>query len=283
MAKLAILRTAVAPGGDVYSLQAGGRIVRHGNPKKNDSHVEIVYVAGERLDALWVSRTSALHAVGKRYHTNASGTWRKEKVAGSKLLALWGTSDEELWAGDIAGAVLARTATGWEPVDVGLFDDDKLIYAIHGTSSKSMYVAGDDAVAHFDGTAWAAVEVPDGCCYLDVLALSPERVIVVGRDGPNYFEGAGIALKRIGGISAETDEDFYAVAARGDDIYIATGARLLVWDGKQGRDAIPAIAGDYLSCLSVSSNGDVVAAGCIDGVHVLDGERWTVLPGLPSA
>lgn len=284
MAKLEILQCAVGPKGDVYSLQTGGRIVRHGNPKTKDTRVEVVYEARERLDGLWVSPTGALHAVGKRYHTNAGGIWRKELVPVADdldiLLAVWAPDDDTVWVGSEEGEVLCRRDGVWKAIPVGLPKADNFIYAIRGTTSGEVYVTSDEGVAYFDGTKWQKAKLSSTHHYLDVLPRNGAPSIVVGRDGPILFAGKSARLERVKDISGDPTEDFYSVAERGKDVYIATGSRLLAWNGKTVRDAIAAAPDDgpYLSCLYVASNGDVVAATSATGVHIFDGRGWTFSP-----
>lgn len=284
---LEILQTAVGPKGDVYSLQTGGRVVRHGNPKTNDARGEVVYEGKERLDGLWVSPSGALHAVGKRYHTNAGGKWRQEKVplrdAYSILLSVWAPSDDEVWVGSEEGDVLRLRDGKWTAMTTGLPTEGNFVYVIRGDArGGAVYVGSDEGVAYFDGKKWHAVKMPARCFYQDVLVRQREPSFIVGRDGPNLFAGKGTAWKAVKGLTDDASEDFYSVAGRGKDVYIATGARLIAWNGKTARDAIAPSAKGYLSCLYVSSNDDVVAATSSKGVYASAGEDWTFYPALPA-
>lgn len=287
MAKVEIFMTAVAPSGAVYSLQTGGRVVRHGNPKTKDRRVEIVHVAREKLSGLWVSPSGALHVVGAHYFTNASGKWKRESVPVrdefDELLAVWAPSDDEVWIGTEEGEVLRRKGGTWEAVDVGLAGDGNFIYAIRGAGPNCIYVMSDQGVGYFDGKKWRRLKPSRSCCYLDALVRSNGHVTIVGRDGPHFFEGSGAKLAAVKGISSDASEDFYAIAGRGKDVYIATGERLLRWNGKKAVDAIPAAAetAPYLECMYVASNNDIVAAGSATGVHIFDGRAWIFSPALP--
>ena len=284
---LEILQVAVAPKGDVFSLQTGGRIVRHGNPKTGDAKAEVVYEGRERLDGFFVSASGAIHAVGKRYHTNARGKWHAERVPLADdltvMIAVWAATDDDVWVGSEEGEVLRRRGDVWSAVKTGLPGDGNMIYVIRGTKNGGAYVGSDEGVAYFDGKKWAVAKLARTCLYQDVLVREKEPCLFVGRDGPNLFAGHGTSWKPVKGLTSDASEDFYSVAARGKDVFIATGERLLAWDGRKVRDALPPDVKGYLNCMYVASNGDVVAATSSKGVYAsTNGKDWTFHEARPA-
>ena len=278
MAMLEILRTAVGPDGDVFAPDWWS----HRAPRQSEDERP---KAGARLRGQGAAR----RALGrpkrrdprrrKRYHTNASGRWRKEVLPLeddlSALNSVWAPSDDDVWVGSEDGEVLHLVNGEWISVDIGIPKDGNVIYAIRGLRSGVVYVASDNGVAFFDGKKWQKAKMPGtDCIFLDVLPRENEPCLVVGRDGPNLFAGKGTRWTSIEGLTKDPNEDFTCLAERGGSVFIATGDRLLEWDGRKARDAIPAAAEDepYLGILSCASNGEVLVASTDHGVYVSTGK-----------
>lgn len=150
----------VAANGDCFTVEtrglratkAKGLVVRYPNPfAKNAGPAELLYSSSDALNALWCHPSGALHVVGKRYHTNASGTWKASKLA-DELRHVWGTGDT-LWAA--SPEKLWRHTGTWSEVTC---PRDGNYVAIAGTSPTDVYVADEDgALLRFDGKSWKRV------------------------------------------------------------------------------------------------------------------------------
>lgn len=230
------IASAITPNGDVYLLEGGGRIVRAGNALTGDRRAEVVYLAKERLDAMYASEDGALHAVGARYHTNAGGTWRKEKIGRQNQrgtsTAVWADARGNVVTGDCS-EVVHRTPDGtWTSAPFGAPTrrPPATVHAIGGRRHDDLYAVGG-AVAHFDGESWAPLTMPAPALYLDACPRS-DHTLIVGRAEGQLFVARGREVEL---VYKDPKLSFFGVAATDELVYLATGGPLYAWDGRELR------------------------------------------------
>lgn len=104
---------AIGPSGTIFGVsRERGRsaVVQYGRTAK------ALYSTPDNIHALWVTATGVIHAAGKKHHTNAGGEWHVPKWKTNKFridaYALWGTSDDDLWAGGVDGQIHHFDGTG---------------------------------------------------------------------------------------------------------------------------------------------------------------------------
>jgi len=129
---------------------------------------------------------------GHAYHWSggAACTWLEEPTpVQSNLVAVWGSSATDVWAGGFSG-LLHWNGTAWsQVVVVGLSDE---VVSISGTSANDVLAATfTGRVFHFDGTHWAEVHVPQRITY-GSLSVTNADVWFAGQ--PN---NSGPAIQRL--------------------------------------------------------------------------------------
>ncbi len=130
--------------------------------------------------------------------------------AETTFFGVWGASPDDVWAvGQTQGgsgppALWRRTDGTWAAFDAGLPSEDGDVYfKVHGTSASDVWLVGSAGTsAHWDGTAWSAVETGHPTAPLLTVDTSGERPIAVGG------AGNGIVLEYDGSAWLDVSPDF---------------------------------------------------------------------------
>ena len=144
------------------------------------------------------------------------GGWRSFTVEDSgRVLSLWGSSNNDVWAVGERGLVLHYNGHQWGPVRDAEATGDLL--RVTGRSRRDVWAVGAREVIHFDGAHWGRLPLPAGTTGRDVAGTWPDDVWVVGSGGVQRYHGGAWASVDAQ-ISAPT-----GVWSDGDEVWV-TGA-----------------------------------------------------------
>jgi hypothetical protein len=192
----------------------------------------------------------------------AAGTpfcWLNPRPQGDALLGLWASGPADAWAVGPASAI-AR----WDGRSLSLLPLPTAapLRAVWGSAPDDVWAVGD-AVLHFDGATWRAVDAPAGP-WLAIAGRARDDAWMVGAAGAAArFDGAAWRA-----VATGSADDLTAVSVAGPGEVWAAAARggaLLRFDGTSwapaGRVALRATA-----ALAAAGPGEVWAAGEPDPV-----------------
>lgn len=177
------------------------------------------------------------------------------------LVALWGTSGSDLWAGGgLNGQVFHFDGTTWTSYTTQSVE----VTDLWGSSSTDVYAAGIFGLSHFDGSTWSAVTDPVAADAEGVYGFAADDVWVVGDFGTlAHFDGASWTSQ------LPDDEDFNADhvkiwGAAPDDVWaVGDFGSISHWNGSSWSQTL---VGDfpynpYLNAVHGSSAADVWVVG----------------------
>lgn len=268
----------LAADASVYSVERGGglaRVLSH-----TASKATCLYETKDKLAAVWASPSGALHAVGKSYHTNRTGSWSTTKlpVAGFRI---WGHSDDDLFVGGLDGALLRGRGEAWTT----LAELGDLITGI----------AGGDGVAYVAGYGFLRRIVGDTIHEHAVAGNSSphlQDVICIGAatyycSTDSVFVETTAETKKLATID---DDELYGVGVGTSGVVAHAGSRLLrladdrlVEYRTNDDNALMVQRATYST--AITSNGSRIVAGGARSVLVDDGDglvEWPAL-GAPAA
>lgn len=108
-------------------------------------------------------------------------TWEKSYPVGNDLNALWGTTDQDIYAAGKGGVILHYTGTSW----TGDSKTANTLYSLWGSASDNVYAAGNGIILHYIGGPWS----PQGNAVNVLYALwgsSASNIFAVGSSGSIY-------------------------------------------------------------------------------------------------
>jgi hypothetical protein len=266
---------ALAPDGRVYSItRARGvsYVVAHAADQARS-----VYETPDTLRGLWVSPSGAIHAAGKKHHTNASGAWASKPTNAAPIYALWGAADDDVFAGSADGELVRWRGGAW----AAIAQLAETIFGVHGTGAGDVHVCGDGLLAHFDGTAVTARDLPSGAHCLQAVCCSAAETWLCATSG--LYRHAGTRTAR---VAAWDDGELYAVGIGAAGVFVQASAQVLRLDGDHfvvAHDgaALMVKQAEYATCMT--GNGSRVVAGGARSVLVNDGAGFVEWPALELA
>ncbi len=106
-----------------------------------------------------------------------------------RLTAVWGSSNESVWAVGDHGVILHYDGSGWTPVNSGTTND---LLDIWGTGDDNVYVVGRQVLLHWDGARWASQIDTLGASLSGIHGLAADNIIAVGYpDAIIRYNGTG--------------------------------------------------------------------------------------------
>lgn len=126
---------------------------------------------GSQVDfnAVWVPPNGRPYVVGggavpnpgRLFHMLADGGWDNEVPAGTfGLNAVWGSSDDDVWAAGRRGALLHfRRDAGWDTVDAGTGEDFLSIWGA-GDGGNVFFATYGGTIVRFDGLDFIDTHLP---------------------------------------------------------------------------------------------------------------------------
>jgi hypothetical protein len=198
------------------------------------------------------------------------------------IVAMWGVSDDDLWALGHA-SVSHRTAAGWTTTDLSGFlpELESGLESIWGTSSDDVWITGWGLALHWDGTAWKSSAVPFQFGQSTLWGSGPSDYYCGGEEGLFHYDGSswthlfgGIAWPEdgdeIAGVWGSSASDVWAITtAFGQEDF---GSKIFHFDGKSWTISGQFAQGRFWS-LSGTGPNDVWAGGEALALH-WDGIAW---------
>jgi hypothetical protein len=187
------------------------------------TEVTSILVAVPPLIAIWGSSPQDIFAVGDEgammHYDGFSWTAMTSGVSNS-LYTVWGTGPSEVFAAGSDGTILFYDGSSWTPMDSGT---DEYIWAIWGTGSVNIFAAGGNGIFHFDGESWSLYDnMPTRM--LCLTGDSPVRAFAAGAAGTLMsYDGADWSR-----LSSGPLVDFSSVwGSSGTDVYVGGGGGYL--------------------------------------------------------
>jgi hypothetical protein len=198
----------------------------------------IAFTEQDSYGGMWLSPSGAyfLSGVLGTAATNVSQKFVRTRVTTSKLFAIWGLSDEDVYTVGSEGACHRFDGKRWNDMSLAAKLD---LHCIHGTSPSNLVAVGSGVVARWNGTQWTKVsDLPDALC---VHVADDTRAYIGTRDGA--FRLTGDKIERLEGAVTS----YFAVTAWRGDIYFATRtAGLFGLEGDTLVSLRPQTAGSHL-------------------------------------
>jgi hypothetical protein len=220
-------------------------------------------------------------------HRYRGGSWSEITPSGGDgLKAMWGVSDDDVFAVGFGGQILHFDGSSWSDVPSGTLAP---LHAIWGTSANDIFAVGNSGtVLHYDGAMWRPETNPP--------ALTSERLLAVWGTGDEAFavgEGGAI-LHRVNGawsarslraplVSPEPPVLVGVWGARANDVFaVSEGGKILHWNGRQWRALKRPSSGGLRAIAGVDAR-HVLAVGQGGGIERYSGSAWSEVDVLPTA
>jgi hypothetical protein len=146
--------------------------------------------------------------------------WKAARTPATMLDAVWAASATDIWLAGQQGAngvLLRGDGAKWTAVDVSSVLAAPQFSDVAGTSSKDVWVASGQALAHFDGTSWSYMG--DGLYVDHVQAFAPDDAWFTDVGELRHWDGQslGYASTRTGMITgvAGSPHDVWAFGSHG--------------------------------------------------------------------
>jgi uncharacterized protein YjdB len=188
-----------------------------------------------------------------------------------RALAIWGTSDTDVYVVGDFTEVRHYDGTSWTPMG-GTFGG-----AVWGTSATDVYMMGwTGTILHHDGTSWSSMESGTGSTLNAVWGASPRDVYAVGDagaivryDGSSWSDMASGTFENLAGVWGMSTTDVYAVGSSGT---------ILHYDGTSWSAMASGPSADFTAVWGTSAT-DIYAVGrWPDDVLHYDGTTWNTMP-----
>ncbi len=175
-----------------------------------------------------------------------TGTGYLPENAG-KLVAIWGSSSTDIWAGGYDGTLLHGDGTNWE---LTVAPSPMCIHDIHGrswddvyTTSGTVYGSAGYAIMRFNGDAWAnATDEGSTTCFStavwenssdDVYAILNDTSLFVGLSPLLlHFDGSDWTSAHFEALAGYYDGYFYSMTgAPGGNLFVVGDEKTAKFDG----------------------------------------------------
>ncbi|ABC30083.1 hypothetical protein HCH_03328 [Hahella chejuensis KCTC 2396] len=198
--------------------------------------------ADTQLNAMWMSPEGNLWVVDRsgNAYTDADVTfptppqpsfrykklaadkdWNVTYVANNLLQAVWGTSNNDVWASSFRGQAYHWDGQCWSEHDIG-----NVSTAMDGSGPDDIYIVGyHGKIHHYDGQTWKQIPYPDhlpeGEVFTDVKVISESEVYICGRSGDLLKGNAKDGFVDIG----SPEYTWYGIGCLNERIFLAGGSK----------------------------------------------------------
>ena len=162
-----------------------------------------VLPVNQTLRAVWMAADGQAFAVGNAglvLHFNGYFWVPMYTQTSPTLLGVWGSGVNDVFAvgGDAgAGEIHHFDGSTWSAMTVPA--GVNTLRGVFGFSASEVYAVGDDAVLHYDGTAWTALVPPLANPWRAVWGSSPTDLVIVGEGGQILqYDGASFTTASVG-------------------------------------------------------------------------------------
>jgi hypothetical protein len=195
--------------------------------------------------------------------------WTVPGPSASSLLAIWGSSDDDVWVVGESEQALHWNGTAWSAFDLPPSPTGSAVGldAIWGSGPADVWATGYGMV-HWDGAVWSLVSTPDGRGYGSLSGTGPADVWALGSGAPpdNSAHWDGHSWTP---ITIPYATSIWAAAP--DDVWVV-GNGTSHWDGHVWTTS--AVLGAGSTVVWGSGSTDVWAAGT--DIWHWDGVTWSV-------
>jgi uncharacterized protein YjdB len=189
-----------------------------------------------------------------------------------RALAIWGTSDTDVYAVGDFSEVRHYDGTGWNAMG-GWFGG-----AIWGTSAGDIYLMSwNGTILHYDGSSWSEMESGTGSTLRGVWGVSPIDVYAVGEagvilhyDGSTWNEMQSGTFEDLDDVWGTSSTDVYAVGNAGT---------ILHYDGTSWSAAVGGLSADVTAVWGTSATDIYAVTQWPDMILHYDGANWNAMPG----
>jgi hypothetical protein len=187
------------------------------------------------------------------------------------MVAVWGTSPDNVIGVGPRGTILRKGEVGWSPQSSPTQAD---LLAVWGTGASDVWVVGAGGTAlHFDGLSWSQIPTGVGFDLRGVWGSAPDDVFAVGDGGFVHWNGVEFSP-----IDVLHSDMLTGIHGSGGAFAVATGAdgKVLVYEGGQWVASF-VTEGTPLRAAWTAPTGFAVVAGDDNSVHVRSGGAWQAL------
>ena len=242
---------------------------------------------GSRSTDVWLRKWGIDSEVsrwdGKRWVPLGSGvgaSWQPSDIYPSTTInAIWGASDDDVWAVGVQGQILRFDGKRWRAFDGGTRANLEHVW---GSGPNDVWASGAAGLLHWDGARWKLITTSAGDAQLeDVWGLDACHAWAVG--------AAGTILRRDcagwAPVASGVNLNLYGVGGSGpDDVWVVGDAGTILHAAGQGAATkVPAPTKSMLFSVWAASARDAWAVGTQGTILRWDGEAWRAFPGgVPS-
>ncbi len=199
--------------------------------------------------------------------------WKEFQRGSMNLKAIWGSSQDNIFAVGWDGFILHNDGTGWTPFDYSQFPSyimETHFRCIWGTSENDIFIGGNDGmILHYDGIKWEKMETGVQKAIYGIWGSSGSNVFAVGYSFVLHYDGekwdnVNIAAQGLlDAIWGSSDSDIFIAGDRGIIFH---------YDGETWTQ-MESNTGESLRSLWGTGPANVFAAGKSVIVH-WDGNTW---------
>lgn len=194
------------------------------------------------------------------------------KEVNSDLLAIWGTSDADLFAVGQAGLIMHYDGRAWIRMESGTM---MILHDVSGSSSNRVFAVGmGGALLGYDGKAWKPVEASLAGTFYGIWTAPEGTAFVVGTGGTIlHFDGKQWQQMSSGVTNGLLD----VWGSSGTDVFaVGNHGTILHYDGHEWSGMKSPVT-TLLRGVSGVSKSCVYAVGDEGVVLQYDGHGWRVL------
>lgn len=197
-------------------------------------HVAAVFVL-----SLLVACNDSGQAPGSDDPTNnnpsADFPWRSmESGTTNDLLAIWGSSANNVYAVGENGTILHYDGSRWSAEDIGGIIPD--FTDVWGSAPDNIYVTGPHGTYHYDGNTWekvtSLIEVDPASTMISVWMSSPTDIYLLSSYNQIYYSNNGTNWVKVHDNPIGTGGDLYKIRGTGGSDIYAIGNYPVHFDGE---------------------------------------------------
>lgn len=201
--------------------------------------------------------------------------WRQEFTSSRRLLGVWGSAPDDIFAVGDGGTVLHYNGTDWGGMTS---NTTASLTAVWGSSGTDVFAVGfGGTIIYYNGLGWSPMTSGTGNDLLAIWGSSGSDIYAVGEAGTVlYFNGTNWSTIAIGisnwlwGVWGSASNDVYAVGDNG---------RILNYNGSIWT---PMTVGSTRFMSIWGTSGIDIFAGTIDGhIRHYAGSAWDDMTGVP--
>jgi len=145
-----------------------------------------------------------------------------------ETLTVWGSAEDNVWAGSFDGNMLHYDGIDWKVVSPRPGQDNEVITGLWGSSDSDVWAVTDfGSVLHHNGSAWQVAQTVNTLPLEAVWGLSPSAIWIGGTGGLTRYDGTTWTVDTK--LAAMTDKEVVAIWGTSEqNVWVAvTGGTIL--------------------------------------------------------